>query len=243
MKATMKKILAAVMVTATMFSMMSVGVFAKNAIAPGTFEQGAMSIKGTVDLSNTVKIEGHEVTVSDETYFEGTLSGKVEASDLFEDAYNKYVADIKGRMTGLKQWDHLVMFDQGQKFPTAKLTVNFPTDFEVNKADISVKENTVMTSSNTVTQGATPNSFTITFNLGNWNDYEGFFKLYESEKGTVGHAIEVNIPFKVKVSDPSVTDLGQITAEGKCELYKKTWFIETKIVDITGVFSPLTVTR
>lgn len=47
-----------------------------------------------------------------------------------------------------------------------------------------------------------------------------------------GHPISINIPYSVEVKDDSVKNLGQITAEGNCELYKKALFWGIEIVDI-----------
>ena len=68
-------------------------------------------------------------------------------------------------------------------------------------------------------------------------------KLYEKEKGTTGHEIKVNIPYSVEINDPSVSNLGNISSDGKCELYKKVLFWEHKIVDITATKTSLNIIR
>lgn len=239
----LSKSIALAMVLMTAFVMLfATAAFAANETVPGTFSQGDSKITGNIDLTKTVRVTGKDVITAEGLVYRGTIIGKVEASDLFEDAYSKYIADIKGQSTKGAQWDHIVMCNKGTKFPTADLTVKFPSNFVVNKSDITVKENTVMTSSNTF--DVKNNTCTFVFNLGNWNDYEGFFKLYESEKGTTGHAIEIEIPFEVKVTDTSVHNLGQVTTSGKCELYKKFLRVfDFNIVDVTATADALNIVR
>lgn len=133
-----------------------------------------------------------------------------------------------------KQIDHLVMFDKGQKFPTAQYTVTFPKNFKFNLDEITCLANTSMISGVEKSYDKGINSVTFTFNLGNWNDYEGFFNMYEEEKkaGMTGHPISINIPYSVEVQDNSVKTLGDITAEGKCELFYKKFIFHKQIVDI-----------
>lgn len=243
MKKIIKKSMGLIMVLLMMFGIFAgtTSVFAASNNVPSHYEQGSNLITGTIDLSKTVKAEGKEAIKEGKLYYEGTVSGSVEASDLFEGAYDKYIADIKGHSTGGKQWDRLVMFSQGQKFPNAKYTVYFPSNFKVNIDDITFSENTVTISKIEKAYNKDNNSVTFTFDLGNWNDYEGFFKLYEKEKGTTGHEIKVNIPYSVEINDPSVSNLGNISSDGKCELYKKVLFWEHKIVDITATKTSLNI--
>lgn len=204
-------------------------VFAANNNVPSTYDKVTDKIVGQVDLSNVTHNEGQEITKDGKLYYEGNIEGTVEASDLFEGAYEKYVADFKGKL-----YENLVMFDKGQKFPTAKYTVYFPKNFNVNLDDITFSENTAMVSKIEKTYNQADNSVTFTFNLGTWNDYKGFFALYEKEKGTTGHEIKIKIPYSVEITDMSVNNLGSISADGKCELYYKKWFFESKIVDVTA---------
>ncbi|MDD7182126.1 hypothetical protein [Peptostreptococcus porci] len=241
----MKKFMSVVVAILMVFGIFAgtTKVFAANDNVPSSYEQGSSLITGVIDLSRSVKSEGSEVTKDGKLYYEGIVSGSVEASDLFEGAYEKYIADIKGKSTGGKQWDHLVMFDKGQKFPTARFTVYLPNNFEVNSDEITFSENTVMVSKIEKSYNPANNSVTFTFNLGNWNDYKGFFELYEKEKGETGHSITINIPYSVEIKDSSVSNLGTISSDGKCELYKKVLFWEQKIVDITATKLNLDVIR
>lgn len=144
MKKILKKIASLVMALAIVLGVFaSISVFAENSNVPSQYEEIDGKIKGSIDLSKTVKSEGVEVSKDGKLYYEGTVSGSVEASDLFEGAYDKYVTSFKGK-TDLfgRPYENLVMFDKGQKFPTAKYTVYFPSDFEVKLDKITFSENT-----------------------------------------------------------------------------------------------------
>lgn len=195
-------------------------VFAANNNVPSTYESGTKKIIGQVDLSNVTHNEGQEITKDGKLYYEGNVGGSVEASDLFEGAYEKYIADIKGQSTNGKQWDHLVMYDKGKEFPSIKYTVTFPKNFVIKESDITATENTVTISKIEKSYDKTNNSVTFRLYLGNWNDYEGFFKLVEKEINQTGHSININIPYSVEITDTATTNLGTISANGKCELYK-----------------------
>ncbi|RGK73646.1 hypothetical protein DXC94_03010 [Streptococcus anginosus] len=239
---TMKRTLGVIMGFMLMMTLIPMSVFAAGGV-PSTYSGSTNQIVGQIDLSGVTHNEGSEVQKDGKLYYEGTISGTVEASDLFEGAYNKYIADIKGQTTGGKQWDHLVMFDKGQNFPTARYTVHFPKDFVVNVNAINATENTAMISKISKQFNEADNSVTFTFNLGNWNDYEEFFKLYEGEKGTTGHPISISIPYSVEIKDAGASTLGTISADGKCELFYKKWFFETKIVDVTATKIDFNVSR
>lgn len=227
MKKILKKIASLVMALAIVLGVFaSISVFAENSNVPSQYEEIDGKIKGSIDLSKTVKSEGVEVSKDGKLYYEGTVSGSVEASDLFGRPY-----------------ENLVMFDKGQKFPTAKYTVYFPSDFEVKLDKITFSENTATISKIEKSYNKKNNSVTFTFNLGNWNDYKGFFDLYETEKGLGGHPITINIPYSVEIKDSTTSNLGRISADGKCELFYKKLFFQTQIVDITASEISLDIVR
>ncbi|TCD54443.1 hypothetical protein EJ419_03485 [Alloscardovia theropitheci] len=212
---------------------------------PSNFTNSRSSITGTIDLSSHAINSGTVETTNGHTYYNGVVSGSVEASDLFEGAYNKYVKDFQGK-SGYrnKHFENIVMFGKNKTFPTASYTVTFPSYFSVNEAAISVAENTSTISNISHEYNPTTNSVTFTFNLGNWNDYKGFFELYKSERGASGHPISISIPYTVDITDISSSQIGQITAKGSCELYKYgRLFFSSKIVNISIVTNPITVTR
>ncbi|WP_421789249.1 hypothetical protein [Gardnerella sp. DNF01205] len=237
MKTLVKKTMGLLMATLVAFGVMAgtTQAFAAGSNVTSEYDQQSENmIKGTITLTDVVKNAGKDVNKDGKVYYEGVVSGTVETSDLLEGAYQKYIKDFKGKKIGGKQIDHLVMFDKGQNFPTAKYTVTFPKNFKFNLDEITCSANTTMISGIEKSYDKDTNSVTFTFSLGNWNDYEGFFKMYEEEKkaGMTGHPISINIPYSVEVQDNSVKNLGEITAEGKCELYKKALFWEFSIVDI-----------
>lgn len=220
----MKKIVSLMMALLMIFGV-SVGatrVFAANNNVPSSYNSGAKKIVGQVILSNVTHNEGQEVTKDDKLYYEGNVGGSVEASDLFEGAYDKFVADFKGQrepFTG-NLYENLVMFDKNKEFPSIKYTVTFPKNFIINEDEITVIENTATIGKIEKSYDKDNNSVTFRLFLGSWNDYKGFFELYEKEKGTTGHPITINIPYSVEITDSAITNLGTISSNGKCELYK-----------------------
>lgn len=219
---TMKRTLSVVIGLMLMMTLIPMSVFAANNNVPSTYNDGKGKIQGEVDLSNVAHNQGSEVSKDGKLYYEGTISGTVEASDLFEGAYDKFVKDFKGQkefFTG-KYYENLVMFDKGKEFPSIKYTVIFPKNFNVDVDGITVTENTETIGKIEKNYDKANNSVTIRFYLGSWNDYKGFFEIYEKEKGTTGHPISLNIPYSVEITDQSVTSLGTINSNGKCELYK-----------------------
>ena len=82
---------------------------------------------------------------------------------------------------------------------------------------------------------AEEHSVEFTFYLGNWNDYEGFFKLVEKELNESEHNIEIDIPYTVQVKEDSPENLGTIFGKGECKLYKHGRFPrKAPIVSITA---------
>ena len=83
MKKIIKKSMGLIMVLLMMFGIFAgtTSVFAASNNVPSHYEQGSNLITGTIDLSKTVKAEGKEATKEGKLYYEGTVSGSVEASD------------------------------------------------------------------------------------------------------------------------------------------------------------------
>lgn len=193
----------------------SVSVFAQgDGTVRGEFTKGKKSIKGTVKLINVVN---HEY---DSTTNKGFVGGVVSAKELFKDAYIKYVNDFEGQaelFTG-KKYENLVMFDKDEKFPTITYSVTFPKSVIVDTQNIRAVENTATISKIEKSFDEAKNTVTFKLYLGNWNDYKGFFELYKSEKDSNDHIIDINIPYSVK--EGYTDNLGAITANGFCKLYK-----------------------
>lgn len=162
----------------------------------------------------------------------GTVEGNVEAADLFEGAYALYEKELKGKTFLGRAWENIVMFDEGGAFPTARYTVTFPKNVTVDTNNIYVKEESVAISSIRSEFNEADNSVTIIMNLGNWNDYKGFFALVAQERGKSGHKITVKIPYSVDeqtvLNDTDKTVIGK----GYCYLYKTSGIQPGKIVDI-----------
>ena len=199
----------------------STPAFAANNIV-SKYSEKANKIIGEVDLSGASYNIGKEVKKGNKVFYEGNVGGSVEASDLFEGAYNKYVADFKNKKDWIfgKRYENLVMFDYGQAFPSIRYTVTFPKNFVIDEKNITATENTATIGKIEKSYNKATNSVTFRFFLGSWNDYKGFFSLYEKEKGTLGHLIKVNIPYSVDITNQTVAKLGTISAKGDCQLYK-----------------------
>lgn len=196
---------------------------------------GLFQISGTIDLSKTIndKVQLAAITGQKDKYA-GVLRASVEAADLFAGALDLYEREIKGKPEDSdRKWENLVMFSKGGEFPTAEYTFKLPDTAKVENSDsIKVSANTRTISSIKAVYDKADNTVKITVQLGNWNDYKGFFELVEQEKGQKGHLISVDIPFVIK---GTADNLGAITGSGKCELFKATGFFKgAKIVDISA---------
>ena len=191
-------------------------------------------IVGTVDLNQTVSTDTPQLVEGTTDQYTGALHGSVEAADLFEGAYQTYETYFKGK-TGLfnRPWENIVMFDDGGTFPTAQITIYFPSNFDVNEAGISVSENSAAISSIHSDFNSGNNSVEVTINLGNWNDYKGFFALVASERYQTGHLINIDIPYTIDASSVTSNELGTITASGDCSLYKTSGLFPGRIVYVT----------
>lgn len=240
MKKTIKKSMSLIMVLLMMFGIFAgtTSVFAANNNVPSTYNSGTKKIVGQVDLSNVTHSDGQEVEKDGKLFYDGTVGGSVEASDLFEGAYDKFVADFKGQNEPITRnpYENLVMFDKGKEFPSIKYTVTFPKNFIINENDITATENTATIGKIEKSYDKENNAVTFRLFLGSWNDYKGFFELYEKEKGTTGHPITINIPYSVEITDQTTTNLGTISANGKCELYKYGGFFGygANVVNVTS---------
>lgn len=98
----------------------TINAFAANGNVPSTYNTGKKSIVGQVDLSKVSYIEGQEVEKDGKLFYEGSVGGSVEASDLFEGAYDKFVTDFKGQKELIlfkeRYYENLVMFDYDKQF-------------------------------------------------------------------------------------------------------------------------------
>lgn len=217
----------------------SVSVFAESQIDSGYNENG-WRINGWVDLSNVVNnVKEKEFTdASGKTICKSKIVGSAEATDLFEGAYNKYERDYKGHVYWFGKAENFVMFNEGEKFPTVDLTVTFPNNFIIDYDNIELKSGTTLVSKIEIedfqaVKSENRRTFKIRFYLGNWNDYQGFFAMYENIKGQNGHKIEISIPYSVDINDENQNNLGTVSSEGVCALFKGgNRFSGTQLVDV-----------
>ena len=182
-------------------------------------------VSGTVDISKTVSNKPLELQVGATNTYRGEVSGSVEAGDLFEGAYTLYKDKLYDKKSFRGYWRNIIMFGSTKdSFPTCSYTVRFPENITVDRDTISKIETDVK-----------DHSVTFTFYLGNWNDYEGFFKLVGSERNKTGKTIDISIPYTVDADETSPSILGSIKGSGECNLYKFGLFsIKTPIVSITS---------
>lgn len=204
----------------------SVSVFAANNIE-SRYDQNGWRINGWVDLSNVVNnVKEKEFTdASGKTIYKGNIVGSAEATDLFEGAYNKYEQDYKGHVYWFGKAENFVMFNKGDKFPTVDLTVTFPNNFNIDYDNIELKSGTTLVSKIEIEDFANVKdekrkTFKLRFYLGNWNDYQEFFAMYEKIKGETGHKIEISIPYSVDITNNNQDTLGNVSSEGVCALFK-----------------------
>lgn len=192
-------------------------------------------VTGTVKLDKTITSPQPQPVEGSQGLYAGSVSAKVEAADLFAGAYQFYVDKIQNSSTGGKDWKNIVMYDEGEKFPTARYTVTFPDNFTIDYENISLSENTGTISSVSKKLSEDGHSVTLIFNLGNWNDYAGFFDLVAKEIGEAGHLIDISIPYTATDPGNGSNSLGTIKGSGQCKLYKYGRFsLKRPIVDIAS---------
>lgn len=201
-------------------------------------------ISGDIQLKNTINAAPLEKVKDSENLYKGSVSGSVEAGDLFAGAYELYKNEFKGKadVPG-HAWENIVMFGEGGEFPTAQYAVKFPSNFKIDEKAITATENSSAISAITAKYVEKDNSVVITIQLGNWNDYKEFFTLVEGELKEAGHQINVNIPYTVDTTGITSNELGKIEGSGNCYLYKTSGFGKGRIVNITTDNLVLNVTK
>ena len=198
-------------------------------------------VTGTVDVSKTVTATPVTPIEGQTGFYSGAIRARVEAADLFEGAYKVYEKDIKGKGFGPRKFENIIMSSEGENFPIAQYTVQFPSNFKIDAKAITATENSSAISAITAKYVEKDNSVVITIQLGNWNDYKEFFKLVESERNQTGHEINVNIPYTVEGKEEL---LGTITGSGICQLYKfGNHPVNDPIVNITSPLKSLEIKR
>lgn len=240
MKKSIKKVLSVVMCSALLFAIAPVRAFASEA-NPVTSNLTVENycVTGDINLSNVVQVKNNGITNKDgKEIFSGSIGGEVSSKDLFESAYNKYLTDVKDKkifvFPTFKNLRELVMFDYKEHFPTCTFKVKLPSNFVIDNITTDVNS-TEMFSKVAHSIDTDTNEITFVFNLGNWDDYQGFFARYEREKDDPSHKTIVNIDYHVDVTGNSNTSLGYITASGYCKLYKGGRINKNKqLVDITA---------
>lgn len=84
------------------------------------------------------------------------------------------------------------MFNQDEnQFPSLNYKIVLPNEYSIGSVTAQTTSKTV----SSITQSTVKNTVNLTFNLGNWNDYKGFFNLYEEDAKDDNAFIQVNIPY------------------------------------------------
>ena len=241
MNRTLKKILGVALSVGMIAALAPMSVFAMNAndTAKGYKVESSLkvhkilgrvpkSVSGKIDVSKT--ITSTKPVLDEDNQYTGKIICEVESSDLFDGAYKLYDSEIRGK--GTPRWENIVMFSEGGNFPAAQFTVQLPDNFSLNGDIVADSSQTKTISSIKTNYDKESNTIKVTFDLGNWNDYRGFFQLVESEHNELGHLIKIAIPYKVDANSVDGDSLGTVMGSGKCELYKTTGMFKGKIVDI-----------
>lgn len=198
-------------------------------------------ITGTVNLRDTII---NNVIKNEDSSYNGILTGEVEAGDLFSGAYKLYKDEFKGKKDFRgKYWENIVMMGENSEFPTAQYTFNFPKNFKINKDEIKVSENSEAISKIDYNFNENDNSVKVIIQLGNWNDYKGFFELVEKELEEEGHLISISIPYTVNTDANETEEIGNITGSGNCYLYKYSGLGKGRIVEINTENEPLIIRK
>ena len=190
-------------------------------------------LTGTVDLSNVIDNEYHIKEGTTDTYV-GEITGSVEAGDLFAGAYDEYTK-LEQQKLFFIYWKNFVMFGKDENtFPNATYTVEFPKNENLKIRNVEVIENTNTISS--VKKEVVDNKVNFTFNLGNWNDYGGFFDLVKPELKESGHNIDIKIQYEITI--PNTNQENRIIkCAGACDVYyfgNKRALVSNPIVSITS---------
>lgn len=230
----------------TLALIMLVGIIASTNVFAEGFEKKVVSdltadinglssrLTGTIDLSNNILKNKSQLKDGTTNTYVGTLEGSVEAGDLFAGAYDEYTKLEKTNLF-IWYWKNLVMFGKDENtFPNATYTIEFPKNDSLKITNVEVIENTNTISS--VKKEVVANKVNFTFNLGNWNDYSGFFDLVKPELKEAGHTINIKIDYEITVPDNMTKEDGIIKCNGACDVYyfgKKKDLVSNPIISIT----------
>lgn len=160
------------------------------------FDESNFRIKGSMNFqytkpSNTSKVETKE---NNQHVYSGTLTARILAKDLFADAYKAYKTRFEKKTIPFSnnKVSGLVMFNQDEnQFPSLNYKIVLPNEYSIGSVTAQTTSKTV----SSITQSTVKNTVNLTFNLGNWNDYKGFFNLYEEDAKDDNAFIQVNIPY------------------------------------------------
>lgn len=174
-------------------------------------------ITGTVNVSKTIRNE--KIECDDSTY-NGDLVAEVKASDLFAGVYKIYQDEFENASILGRKWKNIVMYGKDENsFPSATFTVTFPNGVNFKKADIEIINKSKSISSIVINDEKTDvTKVEFTFNLGNWNDYGGFFDLVKEDMESLDDNIKISIPYTIDLKENKLEEIGNITGEGDCIL-------------------------
>lgn len=237
----LKRLTSIVLCAAMLVVAAPVGAFAEGSTNQvkviSKYEEKDKFIKGTIDFQNGLT---NNVTSNVDGLYSATFGGEVDVREIFEGAYQIYLKKYKNKpsfIEGLlgKRYENIVMFDEGEKFPTCTFKVQLPANAnEVNLNDIKVQSNSGMFGpAEVISEGN--NTYAIKFKLGGWYDYKGFFAVYEKERKEDFHKVSIQIPYTVDVDD-TTNEIGTIKTDGYCRLYKYGKYMKgSRIVDVEAV--------
>ena len=219
-----------------------VGTFAES-ITPGksvhaSYQDVNKKIIGSINLKDYVTVSGSVVEENGKKIYKGTIGGEIESNDLFSDAFDTFNRQFKGKLYFGRPAENLVLFGKNKGFHTCSYKIHLPSNVSVDKSKILVSENSDAISKIYVDPKDSSDVVTIVMQLGNWNDYAGFFALVENEIGKSNHLIKVEIPFTIDVTNANPGDtLATITSKGECKLYyngRLSFLYKAPIVDINA---------
>lgn len=185
------------------------------------FDESNFRIKGSMNFEYTKPADSSRVETKENNQhvYEGTLTARISAKDLFADAYKAYKDRFEKKPIPFtrNQVSGLVMFNKDKdQFPSLNYQVTFPEGYQIK----SVTTNTTAQTVSSIAQKTVGNTVHLTLNLGNWNDYQGFFKLYENDAKNSNSAVQVTIAYSKNLGDQSAAPTNDYAkGSGNCELY------------------------
>lgn len=191
-----------------------------------SFTASKNKIEGAVNIVKKGQLvyENHTEQVGDKWIYKGVIVAKITAADLFKSFYDKYTGGFNKATLFGRRIANLVMYSEKEKFPSMECTLTLPSTYKLGQIKTQTTTATVSSIAHSAVVEDKENakqSVTLTFNLGSWNDYVGFFKLYEQDEKNSEAYVKVEVPFEVEVAgENALPEDKMVTVVGKCALYK-----------------------